>query len=150
MENLQNINEDNLGGLNVLKFAPRYFFSSLVPTAFTFKPGLDWIRIEITSETASVDQETSEDEAGDLVTVNISAPLPKQRPEVDLLLKRYRSLPCVVWFRDQNGFEMVTGMYPGELILQETSNTGVLASDLNGYKISFKGTQTDKAYFLNP
>lgn len=150
MDILQNINEDNLGGVNVLKFAPRYFFSSLIPTALAFKPGMDWIMIEITSETAFVDQETSEDDAGDLVTVNISAPLPKQRPDIDLILKRYRNLACIVWFRDQNGYEQVTGMYPGDLKLQETSNSGTLVTDLNGYKISFKGTQTDKAYFLNP
>jgi len=148
MDNLLTINEDNIGGIQILQFAPRYYFQSVSPGAIVFKDGRDWINIEIISQTGTIDHESVTDDGGDYYNVSASAALPKERPDIDSVLDQHKGLPCLVKMKDQNGYTRITGCFLGELLISHTSTSGTKAEDENGYRISFKGKQTLKAQFL--
>lgn len=130
-------------------FAPRHFFSSLDPRNLIFNPGYDWIKIEIISESGAIDHETTTDDAGDHYSISISGSLPKERPEVSNILKKYKGLPCIISLQDQNGYNRLTGHTPGEMFISYNSTSGDKAASENGYKISFKGKQLEEALFLS-
>lgn len=148
MNDLLTINEDNIGGVYLLRFAPRHYFISTDPKALQFKTGLDWIQIEVIPETARIDHETATDDAGDHYNITVSASLPKERPEIDAELEKHLGLPCLIKLKDQNGYERLTGHTLGDLFLSHSSTSGEQASDANGYKINFRGKQLKKALFL--
>lgn len=148
MTNLETINDENIGGLHLLRFAPKHFFSSLDPAALVFKPGQDWIQIEIIPESGAIEHENVADDAGDHYNITASARLPKERAVIDKQLNKHKGLPCLVWLLDQNGYERLTGHELGELLLFHSSSSGAAAADPNGYTITFKGKQLNKAIFL--
>ena len=148
MIELKNINDSNLGGLNVLRFAPRHYFSNLNPTNLTFKQGFDWINIKLTSETGQIEHEGALDNGDPYYNVSLEIQLPKERSEIDTHLNRHIGLPCVVMITDNNRNTRLTGHHPGEFVLLHTSTSGQKVADENGYTISFKGKQQYKADFI--
>ncbi|MGN8055659.1 hypothetical protein ACTJKN_05250 [Pedobacter sp. 22163] len=148
MIELLNINNSNLGGVYILRFAPRFFFSSLNPLDLLFKEGFEWITIRLTSESGQVDHESALDNGDPFYNVSITASLPKERPEIDTVLDKYTGLPCVVNLHDQNSRERLAGHHAGELVLMHSSTSGKVTADENGYQISFKGKQQYKADFI--
>ena len=148
MIELLNINNSNLGGVHILRFAPRFFFSSVNPLNLIFKQGFDWIEIKLTSESGQVDHESALDNGDPYYNISVTASLPKERPEIDTILDKYAGLPCVVNVHDQNGRERLAGHHAGELVLMHSSTSGKVTADENGYQISFKGKQEFKADFI--
>ena len=140
--------DENIGGIHLLKFAPRHFFASTNFKALVFKDGFSWINVEIIPESGRIDHETVTDDAGDHYNVTVSATLPKERPEIDQTLDDHLGLPCLIMLKDQNGFSRLTGHALGDLFISHSSTTGEQASDANGYKLSFKGKQLSKAIFI--
>lgn len=146
MDDLLTISDDNIGGLQALHFAPHFFFSSFSP--LVFNAGYSWIKIECIPETSRMVEETVNSDQGSYQNIVISGSLPKIRPGVDAILKKYRTLNCVVKVPDQNGNLRLAGTSAGELPLLDTSSTGEKAGDENGYVISFKGRQQEKALYI--
>lgn len=148
MNDLKTINDDNIGGLHLLRFAPRYYFSSLDPKALVFKPGYDWIQIEVIPETSGISHDTAVDGTDDYYNQTITASLPKERPDIDIELAKHLGVACLVRVHDQNGYERIAGYAAGELFISHSSSTGEKTIDENGYKINFKGKQLLKAAFI--
>jgi hypothetical protein len=148
MNDLFNNDGENIGGIYILMFAPRFFFNDYTSANKTFKEGYDWIKIKLTSQTGQIEQESGQDNGDNYYNVTVTAALAQERSTIDVILNKYSGLPCVVKCTDQNGYLRMTGHFPGELVLQHSSTSGEKAADENGYQISFKGKQQFKAEFL--
>jgi hypothetical protein len=146
MDNITNIDDDNLGGLSLVKFAPLRFFKSLQPVVFN--TNCDWITLQATTETMLFKEASAQDDHGGFQNVGISCSVPKIRPEVHAILKNYRHQKCVVQCEDNNGYLRLAGTLAEGLELADQSTTGGAVSDLNGYNIQFTGKQLDPALFL--
>jgi len=145
MEIITNNQDDNLGGVATLRFAPGYFFSSLNP--LTFNTGYDWISIEVASETVSFTEKASDSVNLTYQDTQISHSLPKIRPEVHAILNKYRGQRCVVECEDNNGYLRRAGV-SGLLTLLDQNATGQQVSDTNGYGLTFAGQSLLPAEFI--
>lgn len=146
MEDLLNIQDDNLGGLRLIKFTPIRFLLSLNPIQFL--NGRDWISIYCTPETGVLAEQTQEDDNGFPQNVSVTCTVPKIREDVHQILASYRGEICVVDCYDQNGNQRRVGTSAGQVRLYDQSTTGTAAADLNNYTINFKGTQLETAIFI--
>ncbi|QTE38511.1 hypothetical protein J3L18_05385 [Mucilaginibacter gossypii] len=145
MEIITNNQDDNIGGIATLRFAPGYFFSSLNP--LTFNTGYDWITVEVTTESVSFTEKASDSVNLTYQDTQISYTLPKIRPEVHTILNKYRGQRCIVECEDNNGYLRRAGI-TGLLTLLDQSASGQQAADVNGYGITFAGQQLQPAIFI--
>lgn len=146
MEQITNISDDNLGGLQALDFIPLWQVAKLFP--LTFYEGFGWIRAYCTPETMQFEEATGTDANGTFQNVAISGSIPKIRPEAHAVLNRYQGKPCLVRTTDQNGALRLAGLTKGRIELSVQSTTGNAVADLNGYTIKFTGKQLLPALFL--
>jgi len=145
MEDITNIQDDNLGGLQLIRFAPIEFFATAA--AGTFKPGFDWIKVECTKETMQFNERTGDDVNGGYVDITISGSIPKMRPEISAILAKYNRRPVIVETQDNNGFDRRSGL-SGRVILLDQASTGSDVSDLNNYQLQFTGRQLKPSLFI--
>jgi hypothetical protein len=145
MEIITNIQDDNLGGLASLRFAPDYFFSSFNP--ISFYAGFDWISVQCTSETMVFTEKTVDDDNNGFQDTLISGTIPMIRPDVHDILNKYRRQRCIIECEDQNGLQRRAGL-TGRLILMDSNNSGTAVADLNSYTIQFTGQQLQPAQFI--
>lgn len=148
MEIFTTIQDDNLGGLVDLYFAPTYFFSNDNPIAF--KAGKDWIHVQAILETYNFDEQTAVDEHGDYQVITISCSVARIRPEIHALLQKYRGQRMLVKTLDMNDCTRLAGTLEpdGGLMLTDQSTTGGAITDRNGYKIQLTGKQLQTSKFL--
>lgn len=146
MEDLLNTDDDNLGGLQELRFTPIRFLTSVNP--LTFLTGRTWITIQCTPESGILNEQTAEDDHGDTQNVTIPCAIPKIRPEIHAVLNKYRREICVIECRDMNDYWRRVGTWAGQIRLYDQSSTGGAVTDMNGYNIQFKGRQLKPAIFI--
>lgn len=146
MDDITNIQEDNLGGLLLIKFAPLRFFASLNPVAFN--SGCDWINIYCTAETMQFMEKAVNDDNIGYHQVTITGQVPKIRADIHATLQKYRLQQAIVQCEDNNGFLRQAGTLDNGLILVDQSATGVQVADANGYTFQFTGNQLETAPFL--
>ncbi|WP_432328895.1 hypothetical protein ACRQ5D_10805 [Mucilaginibacter sp. P25] len=145
MEIITNTQDDNLGGLSSLRFAPDYFFSSFNP--ITFYSGCDWISVECTTESIVFTEKTVDDDNNGYQDTLIAGVVPMIRPEVHTILNKYRRQRCIIECEDQNGYKRRAGI-TGRLNLLDANNSGTAVADLNSYTITFAGQQLQPAIFI--
>jgi hypothetical protein len=147
MDDLLNIQcEDNIGGLQLIQFAPVWFFSSFNP--LTFKAGNDWINVPCTSETMMFDETSADDDNLGLITITVTGELPKIRGDIHTKIQKYRNHQCLVKCADLYGNLRLAGSLQEPIQFTDKSNTGAGAADANCYKLQWKGDCRRTALFL--
>lgn len=141
---------DNLGGVKYIYLFPFVKYQrSLInitnnvlntfPTTTIFKfEFLGSPTLEISQEENDGGKFYNQSISFDLLGLNDSFEIQK------LIKKDYR---CII--EDNNGNKRILGLYNGLELNSFNSSTGSGKSDLNGFKLSFKGQEINEPFFIN-
>jgi hypothetical protein len=145
MDDINNIQDDNLGGNELVRFAPIEFFSVL--STATFLAGYDWINLYCTSESVLFNEKKAVDAGGKTTDLTITGSIPKIRPDISAKIDKYCNRPLIVECQDNNGNLRRSGV-SGRVIMLDQASTGTDVSDTNGYQVQFAGKQLKPSLFI--
>jgi hypothetical protein len=139
---------DNLGGQLFIWAVPPDDIIISFNTA-NFKTTANIIDIYCSPGSISFTEKESQEKYGLGYKNEINAFIPKDSPEVQALINQMTGRKWVVVFLDQNQQFKVAGTHEIPLRVSFDLDTGADTADRNGHSISFYGTQTSKAKFID-
>ena len=141
---------DNLGGLIAIWAVPPADISIGFNTV-SFYTTDNIIALYCSPGSLSFSEKTTKEKMGTVYQAEISAFIPKDTPESQSVIHALTGRKWVVILLDQNEYYKVSGTPEIPLRVSFDLDTGTDTPDRNGHSVTFYGTQTEKARFIeNP
>ncbi|QNF34345.1 hypothetical protein HUW51_17045 [Adhaeribacter swui] len=159
MKNIEQITDDNLGGLAVCFYTdwdnidftrfPKLDGLRLIGDIF-LKEGATWGMLVFTSKTAGYSQPTKQDRRGTIYPHEIKGFIPRETPELAAhLFEMNTQRRYAVLHRDHNGFMRLSGGPDYGLKFESKFNTQDSPDGRNGSTASFKADSLMPALFYS-
>ena len=153
MENILVHEGINFGGVNPIYWIFKEDLLSLVYSKNTWTAtvalgfGRSWNTLYATAETIQIEGEEQETPSGTKYVYKISMQVPKDRPAVELLLRKMNQRGIIVLTKDKNGTMRIFGT--PDCPMKKTSKLLVPKEPegYNGYQITFQGEFPQPALF---
>lgn len=140
----------NLGGVKYIYLFPfvKYPRSiiDITNNVLDLFPATEIYKFEfIGSANLEINQE--ENDGGKFYNQGISFDLVNIKDAFEIQKLSKKDYRCII--EDNNGNKRILGLYNGLELNTLTSQSGSGKSDLNGFKLSFKGQEVNEPYFIN-